>query len=779
MTTRCVLAISMGVLALLPATVIATPSEPEPFKSTIPGGAGLKCSATASYEGEVRFCEGNGKSERVPSWDGVPLDVDVTLPPASDGSGPYPTIVMLHGWGESKTSFESQTPTGDGSITYHYNNDYYARQGYAVVNYTARGFGNSCGDGGSPVAQTQISGECAKGFIRLADQRYEVRDTEYLLGLLVDEHIAKVGSLAVTGISYGGGQSVELAYLRNRIRCAGSGDPYTGLGKDPCEHASENALVPWVSPAGTPLEITAAYARWPWSDLASALIPNGRFLDYDGATDGADGSSTSKSPIGVPIQSYTAGLFADGAKSGYDERPGENPEWDLTKDFALTNLGEPESTEDQQIVNDIVAYHGGYGLPGTPAPLLMESGWNDDLFPPRESLRVYDSVLASDPHAYVALQFGDVGHSRASNKPKVNEYFNDQGAAFFAERLQDKASAQAPAAGSVTTFTTTCPAGPSGAPDGGPFEASSWKALQRGAVEFSSSSEQTITAPGGNPVFGVLFDPIFQDTEPNACKTVQAEDPLGTATYTTISKGFTLMGLPTVIAKVSPTGTINDDGQLDARLWDVSPAGQQLLVSRGGYRLEEPSPSQIVFQLHGNGYYFPAGDTVKLELITNDTPYYRAPNGAFTVAIKSAQMVLPTYEKPNGEQIKPPESVNLPLPESPPASPAGPSSPGGSPPSTSSNTKAAQAISLLGKATCAGRSKVRIHLPHYPHARVTQVVILVNGRRTATIHGHSLRSVLVSLEHQSAAQALTLRLRVKGNRRTSTHSIKHSYRLCA
>ena len=92
MTTRCVLAISMSVLALLPATVMAAPSESEPFKSTIPGGAGLKCSATAGYEGEVRFCEGNGKSERVPSWDGVPLDVDVTLPPASDGSGPYPGI---------------------------------------------------------------------------------------------------------------------------------------------------------------------------------------------------------------------------------------------------------------------------------------------------------------------------------------------------------------------------------------------------------------------------------------------------------------------------------------------------------------------------------------------------------------------------------------------------------------------------------------------------------------------------------------------------------------
>ena len=50
---------------------------------------------------------------------------------------------------------------------------------------------------------------CKEGWIRLADQRYEVRDSQYLLGLLVDENLAKPGALASTGISYGGGQSIE------------------------------------------------------------------------------------------------------------------------------------------------------------------------------------------------------------------------------------------------------------------------------------------------------------------------------------------------------------------------------------------------------------------------------------------------------------------------------------------------------------------------------------------------------------------------------------------
>src|ERR1700730_1772785 len=66
-----------------------------------------------------------------------------TLP--ATGTGPFPTIVMLHGWGNSKTDFESTSPAGDGNTTFDWNNIYYAQHGYAVLNYTARGWGRSCG----------------------------------------------------------------------------------------------------------------------------------------------------------------------------------------------------------------------------------------------------------------------------------------------------------------------------------------------------------------------------------------------------------------------------------------------------------------------------------------------------------------------------------------------------------------------------------------------------------------------------------------------------------
>ncbi len=230
--------------------------------------------ACAPQDG-VRFCPTASLTQRVPSFDGTPLDVDVTLP--SEGEGPFPTIVMLHGWGGSKTSFEASSPEGNGNETFDYNNVYFAQHGYAVVNYSARGFGNSCGS----LSSRDETPACLEGFIRLADQRYEARDTQYLLGLLADEKITKPGLIGVTGISYGGGQSIELAYLKNRIRLP------------------DGEFAPWVSPKGKAMHIAAAYPRWPWSDLVDALEPNGRFLDTEIAP-----PKQSFEPLGVQIESY-------------------------------------------------------------------------------------------------------------------------------------------------------------------------------------------------------------------------------------------------------------------------------------------------------------------------------------------------------------------------------------------------------------------------------------------------------------------------------------------
>jgi fermentation-respiration switch protein FrsA (DUF1100 family) len=584
-----------GVLAMacvpLAGPALAT-AAPAPF--------GHPCKA----QNGVRFCPTESNSQRVPSFDGVPLDIDVTLPPT--GSGPFPTIVMMHGWGGSKSEFESSTPEGNGNTTFDYNNVYYAQHGFAVLNYSARGWGNSCG---SPASREATPG-CEKGWVHLADQRYEAHDTQYLLGLLADQNIVKPKSIGVTGISYGGGQSIELAYLKNRVRLI-SGE-----------------FTPWKSPKGKAMEIAAAYPRWPWSDLVDSLTPNGRFLDTEIAP-----SMQSREPLGVEIQSYTSGLFALGQASGFIAPPGADPEADLSKWFAATNAGEPASPEDEAIANKIYNYHQGYGLSGVPAPLLIQNGWTDDLFPPKEALRVYNAVLALK--GQVTLQFGDLGHSRGSNKANTDHAFQEQGASFFASRLQGHGSA--PASGAVTAYTQTCP---QSAPGGGPFTATSWAKLHPHSLTFGSEAGQTFTSAGGNATIASEFDPIAGTSD--ACKTVKAETEPNTANYTMTSGGFTLMGLPTVKATIADVGPF---GEIAARLWDVTPGGEQRLISRGVWRIgqkEENATTAIAFQLHGNGYEFPAGDTVKLQLLGRDAPYYRASNGTFAIEASHVTVTLPT-----------------------------------------------------------------------------------------------------------------------------------------
>ncbi len=579
-------------LALAPAAAAAArpKAEPAPF--------GHPC---ATQDG-VRFCPTSGLEERVPSFDGVPLDVDVTLP--ASGSGPFPTIVMMHGWGGSKTSFESTTAAGDGNETFDYNNVYFAQHGFAVVNYSARGWGRSCG-----TSESRTEPGCKEGWIRLADQRYEARDTQYLLGLLADEKIAKPKAIGVTGISYGGGQSIELAYLKNRIRLP------------------NGEFQPWKSPGGKTMEIKAAFPRWPWSDLVDALEPNGRFLDTQIAS-----PEQSREPIGVEIQSYVTGLFADGAAGGYIAPPGADEEADLTKWFALINAGEPFPVEGETIENQIYDYHDGYSIPldGKAAPMLLESGWTDDLFPPEQSLRVYNQVRAAK--GYAALMFGDLGHSRGDNKQNTDHAFNEESAGFFTARLEH--SGKGPANGSATAYTQTCP---TEAPAEGPFTAKSWAKLRTGAVTFGSATPQTFTSAGGNPATAAAFDPIAGTSE--ACKTVTAEEEPDTANYTTLSSGFTMLGLPTVSAHVVESGSY---GEIAARLWDVLPSGEQRLISRGVYRLDEGEDGIVTFQLHGNGYRFAAGDTVKLQLLGRDAPYYRASNGVFSVEASDVTVTLPT-----------------------------------------------------------------------------------------------------------------------------------------
>jgi X-Pro dipeptidyl-peptidase (S15 family) len=605
---RALSALSAALLLAVPAAAHA--DEPKAF-GLIP--------CTAQPDG-TRFCEGS-VATRVPSFDGQPLDVNVALP-AGDAAAPL--VLVLHGYGGTKKAFDAREAAWLPSA------HELAQRGYAVLNMSDRGFGDSCGS-----LASRTLPDCATGWIHLLDTRFEVRDFQHLAGLLVDQGLAQPRKVGAIGESYGGGSSIMLATLKDRIM------------------KPDGSLAPWTSPGGTPMSIAAATPTIPWSDLISSLTPNGRYLDYT-----VPQPKQNYTPRGVLKQSFVGGLYAVGNISGYYSPPGVDHDSDLTTWFGVTSAGEPTNTPAyDDLINVFVRYHGaqyvldGEAVPNSeaPAPMLLSSGFTDDLFPPAETLRYANLLKSLYPKVPLSLMYFDYGHMRGQNKAadvdrlraKVNAWLDHYVLGSGATPKQN-----------VTVLTQTCP---NTAKSGGPYVADNWDALSPGQLVLASKAAQTVLSTGGDPTVSATFDPV---TGPGACATTTTASEPGTASYAfpaAKGKGYTMIGSPLVKARIAITGTFPE---LLGRLFDVAPDGKQTLVARNVYRPADGDTS-LLWQLNANAWHFAAGHHPRLEILGRDVPYMRASNGQFSIAVSDARITLPTRET-KGNRIT--KARALPLP---------------------------------------------------------------------------------------------------------------------
>lgn len=586
-------------------------------------GQQIPCAAQADG---VRVCQGmdgglGGTDLRLRSFDGTPLASYVILPPAGSG-GPYPLVVQSHGWGQQAggpASTQYLGPTADA----------WAKRGYAVLQLTARGWGDSCG---SPASRLVNPLSCLSGYIRLDDDRYEVRDIQHAAGVLVDEGIVDPARIGATGESYGGGVSLQLATLKNRVMNA------------------DGTLSPWKSPGGVALHVAAAAPVIPWSDLIGSLAPNGRTLDYQITSSTAD-----LSPMGVQKQSFNAGLFALGAASGFYAPPGLNSQADLTTWFAVIGAGEPydSNPQDQAIATQIARYHSAYylldGAYGTaknaPSPLLIANGFTDDLFPVDEAVRYYNLDRALYPSNPIALFDWDGGHQRGQNKQPDLALLSNRVEGFLDHYV--KGTGSQPPLG-ATALTETCPATKA---SGGPYAASTWAGLHPGEVDYSSKAAKSVASTAGDPTIAKTIDPIVGS---GACATVAGSDQgSGVATYrlpAATGAGYTLLGSATVAANLTVSGQF---AFIAARLWDVNRAtNTETLVARSLYRIDPNKTDGLqVFQLHPGAWHFAAGHIPKLELLGQDPPYARTSNGVFSISVSNLQLRLPVHELPGSSRV--------------------------------------------------------------------------------------------------------------------------------
>src|SRR5437588_5553552 len=249
----------------------------------------------------VRFCPTpaptSSSDERVRSWDGAPLQVDATLP--RTGDGPWPVVVMLPGYGGSDgVSWEASNGSSGSNEGDHFSNVWFAKQGYAVVTMNFRGVGYSCGppyawSAPNDIWRTLDAGACRNVYFEFGDQRYDARDVEWVLGLLVDEGIARPGALGVSGESLGSLVTLELALLYNRIRLPNGG------------------FAPWTSPDGIPLHLSATYPIWSVASLMDGVAPNGRFLSFAPKT-----ATNDYLPVGAIKLSVPMAIAAEAPEAG-------------------------------------------------------------------------------------------------------------------------------------------------------------------------------------------------------------------------------------------------------------------------------------------------------------------------------------------------------------------------------------------------------------------------------------------------------------------------------
>src|SRR4051794_28909763 len=590
----------------------AAASGPKPF--------GLACHAT---EG-VRYCPGD-VDHRVATFDGVPLDVNVVLPAkptrAHAADGRYPLIVELHGWAGAKLALDDDAggfnEQRGGQYAFLPTPHQLAQQGFAVLTYSSRGFGDSCG---SP--QSRSTAACATGWTHLSDARYEAHDTQHLAGLLADQGIADPRRIGVIGSSYGGLQALELSTLADRTLLP-SGN-----------------YVAWRSPKRhLRMHLASVTALDTASSLVDALMPNGRWRD-----DPAGRTVSEVDPVGVPKLSWNAGLYGAGQAAGYIAPPGIDPSADLTTSFLRLAAGDPSADPvAQDALAETAQWHAAAGLQprgAVPPPTLLVYGWTDSLFPVDQALRWIDFERSVNPRSVIGQLYTDIGHPPAPNKPSDRRRVVDRVTAWTEHYLQGRSSVGV--VRGVEAWLHTCPIT---AKSAGPIRARSWDALHPHSVELRGAGGE-IVGDAGDLASGRATDPVAGD---GICAAQPAPVAAGTVFDSwPVRRPMLLVGAPTVTSDLQVTDDTSQapyvtgpagGRELAVRLWDVAPDGSAFLLTRLLYRPRVSGVQKL--QLHPIGYRVAAGHRLVLELRGSDAPYGRPSNEPFIISVGTLRLSLP------------------------------------------------------------------------------------------------------------------------------------------
>jgi pimeloyl-ACP methyl ester carboxylesterase len=529
----------------------------------------------------------------VTAVDHTSLDARLEIPP---GIGPFPLVTLVHGYAGSKAS------SGDIAAML-------LADGYAVLRYSTRGFGDSWGQ------------------VNLSDLQLEIADLRSMIGRVVDDPNCNLNpsKVAITGASYGGGHS------------------WLSLVQPEFSTPSRTKTV----------RIVAVAPVVPWTDLFYSLLPNGK------PNESIDG-------FGGLKLSFVNGLYISGIRENNLARPYPNyPDYFVLWHTWL-NTTEPNSLDPIWIqINDGVAgYRSIYwqrefwGDPANPLqfpgtvheriPIFQVQGFTDDLFPLPEAKRMLLAINSVEPGYPITSYFGDIGHPRASNKPEEMHYVLNLIRPWLAAYLKD-GTPPAPKIYAARTRPRS-----EGFSPGDVLVVDTWDQLWTSIVthEWNNTPKPLI-----NPVTfaqsGITWDPLVMEAaeqlkpyletppEPTIIKSsyasyqVQAKKLSG-------GGNLTISGQPMVTLDAVVTG---HRVQLNVRLIEEG-GPREHLITRGTYTIDagagvEIGRRTIVIPTYGNYWTVAANHKIRLEISNVDSPYLTPSREPSTTTITSVKLELP------------------------------------------------------------------------------------------------------------------------------------------
>ena len=681
------IALSTGVM-LVPGSALAADPLTDAFDAGAGDGDGTFTPAdcpTYDPQERQRICSGE-----VPSFDGSKLDADLTLPFNRSASGDHPLIVMMNGFSNDKHEWQSLTDEGDGGDKWHWNSHWFARHGYYVLTYTPRGFNTEEDNPGyQPSTPSFTSVDLPSGTIHLKSRELEVRDTQWLSGLVAGAFGVNRDEIAVTGGSYGGGESWLQASQARWTFPSECSNATATQGPEACRPGRTET--PEVADLPV-LDLQVAVPKYPWTDLAYSLAPSG----HPGPAGGIHDSATQRpdkqekqpcfpgpvtepagnpicNPIGTLKESYVNGFFGLGNADGVFEKgttttPSEEGpiNIDVWKNRAEADPYDEAGVEDpivQQVRDGLTEYRGAYyqderwteQAAGRKVAIFSIQGWTDDLFTAIESFRMFRYLKQLDPRWPVEVELADVGHPRAQNKPETWRRLNGRANRFLDAHIHGSHEQET----TVSSQPTLC----ENDGDAASNETAAMRLTGRSPTDLSNGALEVSYAPGGltaNPLGvidpnGLATDPVAGGLFPTSDGPCRESPGPAAGGYTAVSEPLpqhrTYVGLGQVTVPYQLIG--GNTATLNARVWDVAPDGTTLLMTRGTYRIDVPAydtqTGTLQLPLFGNHWPLARGHSIRLDLTQVDTPYFAASKVPSSIDFGPPDLTLPTRQSGTAE----------------------------------------------------------------------------------------------------------------------------------